>query len=427
MKSNRNKGLTSMEIRWILYDVGNSAFILLATTILPIYFNYLAENSGVSSVDYLASWGYAASISTLAVAFIGPVFGALADTKGFKKPVFAVCVLSGVFCCGLLAIPQSWLAFLILFILAKIGYSSSLVFYDSMLGDITTRERMDGISSHGFAWGYIGSCIPFVISLIFVLFYESIGIRLRSAMAAAIVIHAVWWLAAALPLLRSYKQIYYSEGERGAAKQSLERLKNTIGEIRKNKKILLFLLAYFFYIDGVYTIIEMATAYGSALGLNTSGLLLALLVTQIVAFPFALLFGKASRRISSAVLIRFCIGAYFCIALYAVFLRYQYQFWILAICVGMFQGAIQALSRSYFAKIIPPQRSGEYFGIFDICGKGASFLGTGLMGIFAQVTENSSYGVAVLAVMFAAGFILFGKAAGKQDGSCKNTTDYFEK
>ena len=178
----------------------------------------------------------------------------------------------------------------------------------------------------------------------------------------------------------------------------------------KEKKILLFLLAFFFYIDGVYTIIDMATAYGQALGLDSTGLLLALLVTQIVAFPCALIFGRLAKKFHSSHLIRVCIFAYFCIALYAVKLDSQLGFWVLAVLVGMFQGAIQALSRSYFAKIIPSDKSGEYFGILDICGKGASFFGTFLVSFISQISGNANTGVGSLAVMFLIGFLLFGKA-----------------
>ncbi len=405
--------LTKTELDWILYDVGNSAFILLTTTILPIYFSYLAGLSGISEVDYLAYWGYAASIATLLVAFIGPVCGAIADKKNFKKKVFAVSMLVGVAGCAALAVPKHWLAFLVVFVIAKVGYNASLVFYDSMLPDVTTPEHLDSVSSHGFAWGYIGSCVPFIISLVFVLFYEKIGISMITAMLIAFLINAGWWFLMTVPLLKNYKQRFYTEeaeGEKNVVMGSLTRLSGTFRDLKNNKGILIFMLAYFFYIDGVYTIIEMATAYGSALGLDSQGLLLALLLTQIVAFPFALLFGRAARHFQTHKLIKLCIVAYLCIALFAIQLDKQYEFWILAVCVGMFQGAIQALSRSYFARIIPPEKSGEFFGIFDICGKGASFLGTAFMGMFAQITGRSNSGIIVLAVMFVIGYFLFGKA-----------------
>lgn len=399
--------LTNSEKRWVLYDVGNSAFTLLISTIMPIYFNYLAGNAGLSSVDYLAYWGYGASIATLVVAMLGPVFGTIADTKGFKKPVFAGSLLIGAISCICLGFAKQWLVFLAIYIIAKIGYSCSLIFYDSMLPDITTADRVDNVSSQGFAWGYIGSCIPFVISLGLVLGAETMGISMETAMMLSFIIIAVWWVAMSMPLIKGYRQKYYVEKKKHAVSESFKRLGRTFGSMRKNKKIFIFLLAFFFYIDGVYTIIDMATAYGQALGLDSTGLLLALLVTQIVAFPFAIIFGRLAQRFRTNKLITICITAYFGIAVFAMFLTTQAQFWGLAVLVGMFQGGIQALSRSYFTKIIPPEQSGEYFGLFDICGKGASFMGTTVVSLVSQLTGDISKGVGMIAVLFVVGIILF--------------------
>lgn len=320
--------LNRLERDWILYDVGNSAFTLLVSTILPIYFNYLSEKANLSSVSYMAYWGYAASIGTLIVAIAGPILGTLADEKGNKKPLFTISIIIGAISCICLGLSKQWIIFLGIFIIAKVAYSSSLIFYDSMLSDITENHRMDMVSSAGYAWGYIGSCIPFLISLMLVL---------------------------------------------GA-----DKLK-----------------------------ISMATAYGSALGLNSTGLLLALLVTQIVAFPCSIIFGILSSKFKPENLIMVCITAYLGISLYAMILSTQFQFWILAILVGMFQGGIQALSRSYYAKIIPANKSGEYFGLMDICGKGASFLGTTIVSIVSQLTGNVNKGVGVLSIMFLLGMFLF--------------------
>lgn len=406
-----NDKLTKMEKYWILYDVGNSAFTLLVSTIIPIYFNALAGNAGISEVDYLAYWGYAASISTVIVAILGPTMGTVADTRNYKKPLFVFFMMIGVIGCAALSVPASWIVFLVVFVIAKVGYNASLIFYDSMLVDVTTPERMDKVSSHGYAWGYIGSCIPFIISLVFVLMYESIGITMNTAMMLAFLINAAWWVLMTLPLLKNYRQKNFAAPPEHPIKDSFIRLGHTLRDIKKEKKIFLYLLAFFFFIDGVYTIIEMATAYGSALGLDTTGLLLALLVTQIVAFPCALIFSRFSKRYETTKLIKVCIAAYTLIALFAIQLDKQWEFWFLAVMVGMFQGAIQALARSYFAKIIPAEKSGEYFGIYDICGKGASFMGTTLVGIVAQITNVANAGVAIIAVMFVIGFVLFNKAA----------------
>lgn len=403
--------LTKLEKQWILYDVGNSAFILLVSTIIPIYFDYLADLANVPAVTYLAYWGYAASISTLVVALLGPVLGTMADSRNFKKPLFLTSILIGCICCAILGFFNHWLVFLGVYIVAKIGYSTSLIFYDSMLTDISTPEHMDEVSSQGYAWGYIGSCIPFVIGLFFVLGYESIGISFSTAMIITFLLIASWWLLLSLPLIKNYHQIHYVPENTHVITNSFHRLGETFKHISKEKNVLWFLIAFFFYIDGVYTIIEMATAYGEALGLESSGLLIALLVTQIVAFPCAIIFGRLAQRYSARNLITICIVAYLGIALFALQLDTQWEFWFLAVCVGMFQGGIQALSRSYFAKIIPPEKSGEYFGIMDICGKGASFLGTTLVSVVSQISGSINIGVGSIAVIFIIGLVLFIKAS----------------
>lgn len=405
-----DKALTRLEKQWVMYDVGNSAFVMLVSTIIPIYFNYLADQGGLSSVQYLAYWGYASSIATLLVALSGPVFGTFSDIKGMKKPLFAAAMAVGALGCAALGFMKQWLLFLVVFVVAKFGYAVSLIFYDSMLTDITEPERMDRVSSSGYAWGYIGSCIPFVACLGIVLGSDSLGISMEMAMTLAFLLTAVWWLCMTLPLLRSFHQRYYVERRPHAVRMSFSRLWHTLCGMRQEKQVLFFLLAFFFYIDGVYTIIDMATAYGSALGLDSTGLLLALLVTQIVACPFSLLFGRLSGRIEPQQLITVCICAYVGIAVFAMFLHSQVQFWILAVCVGMFQGGIQALSRSYFAKIIPQEKSGEYFGLLDICGKGAAFMGTAVVSIISQVTGSMNLGVGAIVVLFLLGIILFRKA-----------------
>ena len=399
--------LTSLEKKWVLYDVGNSAFTMMVSTIFPIYFNALAEGAGISDVNYLAYWGYATSICTLIVAILGPTLGAVADTKNFKKIIFSICMGIGVFGCVLLGFLSSWIWFLGVFVLAKTGYSASLIFYDAMLTDVTAPERMDSVSSHGYAWGYIGSCVPFIACLGIVLGADKLGIGTQTAMILAFMITAFWWLGSSVPLLRSYRQKYFAEAEGHVVRNSFKRLGRTFLELAKQKHIFVFLLAFFFYIDGVYTVIDMATAYGQALGLDSTGLLLALLVTQIVAFPCVLIFSRLVKKVRPETIITICIAAYFCIAVYAYWLDTQFDFWLLAVLVGMFQGTIQALSRSYFAKIIPAEKSGEFFGIYDICGKGASVIGTALVSVLSQLTGSINIGVSALSVMFLIGLVLF--------------------
>ena len=414
--------LTSLERHWILYDIGNSAFILLVATLLPIYFNALAEGAGLSESDYLAYWGYAGSVSTLLVAIIGPICGTLADQRGFKKPLFLLCLCLGALGCAALGGAWSWLSFLVIFVIAKVGYSSSLVFYDSMLSEVTEEKKMDKISSMGYAYGYIGSVIPFVLCLALVLGYEMVGISQTTALIIAFVITAVWWIGCSVPLIRRYRQTAFVERQAHPLRQAFGELGKTLKHAKENPNILFYLLAFFFFINGVYTIIDMATAYGTALGLDTTGLLLALLLTQVVAFPFAILFGRLAAKVSAGKLMKICILSYAAIILFAVFLVAQWQFWLLAVLVGMFQGGIQALSRSYMARIIPAERSGAYFGLMDICGKGASFLGMLLVGVVNQALagvtlnvfgielQNANIAVSVLLILMVAGYALFCKA-----------------
>lgn len=399
--------LTAIEKKWALYDVGNSAFTLLVSSILPIYFAYLAEEGGLTSDVYAAYWGYSVAVSTLIMAVLGPILGTLADTKGYKKPIFLISILLGSIGCLALGVAQNWVMFLGIFIIARLGYSGSLIFSDAMLPDITTPERMDQVSTTGFAWGYIGSCIPFVACLGVILGAGTLNLSMENSMLIAFLIIAIWWIAMSIPLIKGYEQINYVEAKKNAILESFARLFHTIKNIKQNKKVALFLLAFFFYIDGVYTIIDMATVYGKAVGLDDNGLLMALLVTQIIAFPCAIFTGRLAQKFAAERLITACIIAYIGIGIYAIFLATQLQFWILAILVGIFQGGTQALSRSYFGKIIPAENAGEYFGVMDICGKGATFLGASLVGIVSQMTGNVNLGVTVLPVMFIIGLVLF--------------------
>ena len=414
--------LTKLEKSWVLYDVGNSAFTLLVSTLLPIYFNALATAGGINEDLYLSYWGYAGSIATILVAFIGPICGTLSDRKGFKKPIFALCVILGVLGCAALGLADNWLVFLGIFLIGKVGFHSSLVFYDSMLPEITTEERMDNISTQGYAWGYIGSVVPFVMCLVLVLAGDSFGLDQTTAMIIAFIITAVWWAVFTLPLMKRYKQTSYVEVGQHPIADTFRQIGTTFRKAKEQKHVFVYLIAFFFFINGVYTIIDMATAYGTALGLDTTGLLLALLLTQIVAFPCAILFGKLSANHDSAKLMKICIVCYTCITLFAVFLVAQWQFWLLATLVGMFQGAIQALSRSYLGKIVPTEQSGEFYGLMDICGKGASFFGMALVGFINQITagmtfkvfglelQNSNLAVGTLVILFAIGYALFCKA-----------------
>ncbi|MBQ9047897.1 MAG: MFS transporter [Solobacterium sp.] len=406
------KRFTKLERAWIFYDIGNSAFTMMVSTIIPIWFNALSEQAGMTDSQYLAYWSFATSAATIMVALIGPIFGTIADNKDFKKPMFTTVLVVGVIGCVLLGIVPNWLMYLITYVIAKVCYSSSLVFYDSMINDVTTPERMDDVSAQGYAWGYLGSCIPFLAALVLYFLGTINVIPIRLAIAIDFILIAAWWFGVSVPLLKEYKQKYYVETHADKIKAAFTRLGKTLANMYRNeKKVFFFLLGFFFYIDGVYTIIDEAVAIGTSLGLDQMGLLVVLLLTQVVAFVFATIFGRLTKKYSSVTLITVCIFGYTFVAFYALTMKTLWQFGIMAFVVGMFQGAIQALSRSYYAQIIPAEASGEYFGLYDICGKGAAFMGTTMVGITVAITNNVNIAVATLAILFVAGFFLLRKSA----------------
>ena len=397
-----------LEWSWILYDVGNSAFTLLISAIMPIYFNsYLAANAGIGETTAGSYWGFATAIVTICVAVLSPIFGTLSDFKGYKRPIFLFFAVMGVIGCAALGIPMPWLVFLIVFVITKIFYSGSLVFYDAMLVDMASPARTDIVSSKGYAWGYIGSCIPFIISILIVNFSP---LETAVSMPIATVINAVWWIGFTIPLMKNYKQTHFVPRTSHAIRDNFRRLFSVFSKksaIPNKKGIIIFLIAFFLYIDGVYTVIDMATTFGTALEFDSTQLVLALLLTQFIAFPAAIVMGKLADKVRIELLILISIVAYTGIALFAVFMNAVWQFWVLAVAVGLFQGGVQALSRSYFAKIIPADQSGCLFGILDIFGKGASFLGTLLSSIIMNTTGSANLAAIPIACLLAAGVAVF--------------------
>ena len=303
------------------------------------------------------------------------------------------------------------MAFLVIFVLAKIFYSASLTFYDSMLNDVTTEDRMDQVSSYGYAWGYIGSCIPFTIALLAYVFSGGLGENLvimpyNVGKIIGFTVTAVWWFLVTVPLIKNYKQINYVEREKGAVRKVFVKIGNTLKRIAtEDRKVLYFLIAFFLYIDGVGTIIDNCINIGTDLGLPTVGQVVFLLATQIVAWGGSLVFARLSKKYDTVTLILVCIVGYFLVCIYALTLKTLLHFGILAFGVGCFQGSIQSLSRSYFSKIIPAENSGEYFGIYDIFAKGASFLGSAVIAAVKLAGGTINIAVASLAIFFAIGFI----------------------
>ena len=401
--------LTPREKRWIVYDVGNSAFVLLSTAVVPIYANSLLEAAGQDNI--VSTWGYAQTVASLVIALLMPILGSIADVQGMKIKFFLGFFLTGVVMCLGMSLPLGWLAFLIVYVLATIGLNGSLTFYDSMLIDTTSNERMDKVSSHGYAWGYVGSTIPFIVCIAVIFGGPSLlGLDTAACTRISFLITAVWWVAFTVPLLRSYRQVHYrttADHTAEAVRGTFRELAGTFRRIARDRSLLLFMIAFFFYIDAVNTVISMSTSYGTQLGIDSTQLVIALLVTQFVAFPCAILYGRLSGRFGAKRMIVIAVIAYLGIVMFAAFfLKTAVEFWILAILVGMFQGGIQALSRSYYGKIIPKDHANEYYGFYDIFGKTASVLGTFLVATTTAVTGNASAGVLSIAVLLVAALVL---------------------
>lgn len=400
------RSLSKRERSWVLYDVGNSAYVMLAATLIPIYFSAIAE-PGSSAV---VAWGYATTVASLALALLMPFLGSLADLKGNKKKFLAGTIGTGAVSLAVMGVPGNAMVFLVIYVFSSVMLNASLVFYDAFLVDATEQDRYDEVSSQGYAWGYIGSCIPFIVCLVIVLFGSSFGIGQLDGIRISFVITAVWWLAFSVPVLRDVHQTHFKAREAHLFRHTLKGLAGTCKKIARDKRLLMYMLAFFFYIDGVHTIITMSTSYGTDLGIDSTQLVLALLVTQFVAFPSAIAYGRLAGRFGTKRMLLIAVFAYFCITLFAAFfLRSAAEFWVLAVCVGLFQGGIQALSRSEFGKLIPKENANEYYGFFDIFGKYATIMGTLLVSVFTQLTGSSSYGVLSVAVLFIVGFVLLWK------------------
>ncbi len=399
------KNFTKAEKSWIFYDWANSAYsVVISAAILPIFFKTLAKNGGVSPNMADSYWGYANSIATLIVAILAPILGTVGDYKGKKMQFFKFFFILGALSTAALSFTNQWMALLIIYMVTVIGFSSANIFYDAFLIDVTTEEKMDTVSSYGFALGYIGgSTIPFVISIGLVLFGSKIGISSSLAVKMSFMLTAIWWIIFSIPMLKNVKQIYYIEREKNTIKKSFLRLYNTFMNIRQYKKVFVFLLAYFFYIDGVNTIIKMSTVYGDSVGVGSNSLLLALLMTQIVAFPFAILYGKLAKKVGTRTMLLVGIAIYIVICFVGYNMKTAVEFWILAFLVATSQGGIQALSRSYFGKMIPKEKANEFFGFYDIFGKFAAIMGPALYAMFSQITGHSRYGVLSVLLLFVIG------------------------
>ena len=406
--------MTKEEKGWIWYDIANSVYsLIIITTIMPVFFKSYAS-AGIPDATSTANWGIANSIASLIIALLAPALGAMADRPGRKKRFFAFFLFIGLIATLMLTMigHGQWVLALVIFTVSVVGYSGANVFYDSFLIDVTTHERMDWISSAGYALGYIASVLPMVIILL--MFHLGGSGNSVTVTKLAFVITAVWWGVLSVPMLRNVKQKYHSVDTGQSITGSFLQLFKTFRAIRKYRNAMIFLGAYFLYIDGIGTIVKMAVPYGQDLGLTPASLVLVVLGIQIVACPCALLYGRLAEKYTARRLITAGIIIYTFITFIGSMIPLLQSrdhrlilFWALAMLIATSQGGVQSLSRSFFGKLIPKENSAEFFGFYNVFGKFATVAGPLLMAIMIELTGQSCFGFLSIGFLFIAGLWLF--------------------
>ena len=379
------KSFSLQERSWIMYDWANSAYsVIISSVILPLFYKSITSGEGIA-----------------------PILGTIGDYPKWKMRLFKSFFLIGVVATAALSFTDDWRLLLAFYMLTTIGFSGANIFYDAFLVDVATEERMDRVSTYGFALGYIGgSTIPFVLSILLIMFGESIGISRTTAVKASFLFTAFWWIVFTIPMLRNVKQRYFLPPSEHIIHDSFARLSKTLRQIRSHRKMFLFLIAYFFYIDGLNTIIHMAAVFGDSIGIVSDMLMIAVLVIPILSFPFTIFYGILAKRFGSKKMILVGIVIYLLACLLAFRMTTAMEFWILAALVATSQGGIQALSRSYFAKLVPKENANEYFGFYNILGKFAAIMGPALYALTSQLTGDSRNGLASISLLFIIGGVL---------------------
>lgn len=413
IETSKKFGYTRDEWSWIFQDWANSAYsIIITTAIFPLFYKAIASGAGVSDVNSTAYLGYANSLATASVAILAPILGSIADFRNFRKPMFTISTMLGIITVLAMAFMPggtsniTWILLLALYIFSSIGFSSANVFYDASLLDVTSNRRMSQVSSTGFAMGYIGSTIPFAGIIFMILNVDSLPFTTDQITRFSFILTAGWWFLFTIPYWKNVEQLSSVEPKGNIIKSSFLKLKDTISSVKDNRNIFLFLLAYFLYIDGVGTIIKMATAVGADIGLSSTVMIVVLMIVQVVAFPFTIIYGYLSNKIGDKLMIYVGIATYIGICIFALTLETEMDFFILAVLVGTAQGGIQSLSRSMFGKLVPDKKSNEYFGLYNVFGKFSSIIGTSLVAVIGQATNNTLNGVFALIVLFIVGGLL---------------------
>ncbi|WP_199620462.1 MFS transporter [Paenibacillus alkalitolerans] len=392
---------------WILYDWANSAYATtMMAAVLPIFFVNVPGKL-VGDTAAASYWAYTQSAAMLVLVVLSPILGAVADVSRSKVRLLAVFMGIGVLSTALYTLVGEgdmtlaiWLT-----LLGVVGFNGSLTFYDALLGDIVPKDKRDRVSAQGYAYGYLGGGLLLAINIVMIEQHEWFGLTKTDGTRLAFLSVAVWWLLFSLPLLRRVKETAPETAMKAgvAVKLAFQRLGNTFRHLRHYPELLKYLAAFWFFSDGIGTIIKMATVYGETIGIGTFHLILALLITQFVGLPFSLLFGRLAERFGAKSSLYAALGVYVGITILGYFMTSAWHFYALAGLVGVVQGGSQALARSIFIRLIPEGRFAEYFGFMSIWSKFAGIVGPLVFGIVTQLMGSSRLGILAVVAFFIIG------------------------
>ncbi|MCL2204336.1 MAG: MFS transporter [Defluviitaleaceae bacterium] len=413
------KGLTKAEFGWVMYDWANSGYVMIIMTVIAtMFFMEAAQRSGLESAEASAYWALTSTVVMIILGVLAPIIGTLCGYKGKKKKLFVFFAVVGMVATVALSfVPERmWFLMLAVYAVSGIGFSGGNKIYDTFIVDVTENKKMNWLSSLAYGYGYIGGAIPFILCIPLVVLVEmgTLDMDIMLAYRISFVVAVVWWLLFTIPMFKDVKQKYGTEVEPHYVRMSFSRVWSTFKEIATQKHLIIFLVAFFLYSDGVGSIIRLAVAYGETINLGAMTLMMVLLVTQFVAFPFAILYGKLASKYGAKVMIYVGIFTYCVVCLVALFMNpdrdirtLTIMFWTLGMLVGTAQGGIQALSRSYFGQIIPKEKSNEYFGFYNVFSRFATILGTTIYAVIVLITDQPHIGIAGIALLFIISAVVF--------------------
>lgn len=409
MSNASNKTFTRTVKSWIAYDAGNSAF---ATTVVAAFFpifylEFWASNLPKIEASIYLNWTLV--VCNVSILLSGPVIGAITDINQSTKKSLTIFTLTSVFFVGLLYFLSagSWIYALVFFGIANFCFCVAQIPYDKILTKIAPPEKFSIISNQGYAWGYAGGGLLFIVNALMSIYPESFGLASQSdAIRVSFLMVSIWWLLFLIPLLVNFKETTNNQRSKGIVISSLKNIVTTLKSVYQYKNAFLFLIAFFLFIDGAHTVIYLASTFALNLGLETSSIIQALILVQLVAFPATLIWGYVANRFGDKLVLYITISSYIFIIIYSTTLSSALEFYLLAAWVGCVQGGIQGSSRGYFGKLIPKEKAGEFFGLYNVMGRAGAILGPLLVGSLLTLYGNVRIALLPIAILFIIGGLL---------------------